>query len=348
MAPLVEPIPTPGGCGHPRPLANRLEISKLRSVARHQPDHFDTAMTSFPLPRKLLSGGGGEKHQYRFAFWKVHPTCVALWVQGREAHRQDTYIGILDTDTWVLYVVPCFGIEPREARRIGLIRNTEVVDGGVEIRLREKLAKHEDLPNDTQLVSGSTARESDTARTATWGELKAVYGKHGVCIAPFSEGAARGGKGFDGISHSCLRLWVEEHITPKPALGDSASGTLSWWFRALGFAIQRDDLSYIVRFSSTLNQGAGQNPSHAMFVGQDAHAAKPVASGETRDPRDMPKEWAQAIVLTLSHDLHLGAFRNPDREERNFDDPRDRSTGKSFGRMLARNDTETTKFKRLT
>ena len=54
-----------------------------------------------------------------------------------------------------------------------------------------------------------------------------------------------------------------------------------------------------------------------------------------RDPRDLPKQWAQKVVETLARDLHLSYFQ-PENDKDFFD------------RMLARGDDQTTKFKRIT
>jgi hypothetical protein len=83
------------------------------------------------------------------------------------------------------------------------------------------------------------------------------------------------------------------------------------------------------------------NGSGDTFTGR-ADAAK----GEGRESRDMPKEWAQRLVIALAKDLHVGYFP---QEAPRPSDPKDRTKeGKFFGRMVSRGEAETTKYKRLT
>jgi hypothetical protein len=193
-------------------------------------------------------------------------------------------------------------------------------------RIKTRLNDY-DIPNDLTLVSGSTSAERDAARTFTWAQVKGVYGDHGVCLVLFEQVAS----GFDGKSHQALKRWVERYISPAPA-GD-------WYDRALGFAIQRDELGYYVRFSSSLNlkQGMAGSDTFAVRVDPNQQAG--------RETRDLPKQWAQRLVAALASDLHAGYFP---QEEPNAADPKDRTqSGKFFGRMVSRGENETTKYKRL-
>jgi len=58
--------------------------------------------------------------------------------------------------------------------------------------------------------------------------------------------------GLMGNSHPSLGYWIKnnENIDPKP-------GGAGWLRTALGFAIQRDNAGYYVRFASGFNQTPG-------------------------------------------------------------------------------------------
>jgi hypothetical protein len=223
--------------------------------------------------------------------WRVHPVCQAIWAGNRDQSRNDTFVGLIDTDTWMTYLAPTFGVTPEECdRRLG-----GKVQGGERLRLlRDRLSRFQNLPADLKLVASSTSKEADNARTLEWKEVNRVYGQ-GACLVPFKDD----GRGFDGNSHPCLTYWVKYHISPAPA-GD-------WMMRALGFAIQRDKAGYFVRFASGYNQGAGSlvnNPTKSTVFADRAHAAKDSA----REARDLPKEWAEELVRVLARDLHMGCF----------------------------------------
>jgi hypothetical protein len=318
------------------------------------------AHVAFPLPRKLFTGADGQSRLARNEMlqWTVHPACIALWASNKASGRQDTFIGMIDTDTWKIYAAPCFGITANEALlklgrpgrlRMALSANEQhrrgyskaerkqipetdslfMADVKFLNAIKEQLDDHHDLPDDLVLVSGSTSTERDATRTFPWSTIKAVYGPHGACLVLFEKVAS----GFDGKSHQALNRWVGKYTTPKPAD--------NWYSRALGFAIHRDALGYYVRFSSTLNLKPGMSGSGNTFT-----ARADEAKGEGRESRDMPKEWAQRLVIALANDLHVGYFP---QEAPLPSDRKDRTKeGKFFGRMVSRGEAETTKYKRLT
>jgi hypothetical protein len=195
------------------------------------------------------------------------------------------------------------------------------------MRLRDRLTKFENLPDDLELVSGSTSIEADAARTLKWSDVKPIYDK-GACLVPWH----REKDGFDGNSHPSLGYWIKnnENIDPKPGSG--------WQRTALGFAIQRDNAGYYVRFASGYNQGPGSQISdqkkNTVFAPRSA-TGQAKKLDETRELRDLPKEWAQVLVAILARDLHQGYF-TPEPGEKFFD------------RITSRNEHETTKLKRLT
>lgn len=316
---------------------------------------------AFPLPRKLFTdpSTNGAALRNRALHWHVHPTCIDLWRRNKERGRQDTFIGLIDTDTWTIYAAPCFGVTGEEGLlklpRILQIRKAEaaahvermnydkdrrkatpltdtMLSGATfetsELRktVKERLDVH-DVPDDLVLVSGSTSAEADAARELSWSEVKGVYGPHGACLVLFEQAKL----GFDGKSHQAMKRWVDNHVSPRPAP--------DWWSRALGFAIQRDKVGYYVRFSSTLNLNQGMNQ------GSTFNARVNPADQDGRETRDMPKQWAQRLVLALANDLHVGYFPE---ETPNAADHKDRTQpGKFFGRMVSRGEHETTKYKRI-
>ncbi len=280
-----------------------------------------------PLKRKLLGKSAEARAlQAQFHLWKLEPFCKLLWTANRRRGRTDTFIGLMDTDTWTLYLAPCFGVTADECQaKFG--RSADNKDGAL-LALREKLTKFEALHDDLEVVSASPAVEVDETRKHRWSEVKGVYGK-GACLVPFY----RSKPGFDGNSHPTLGLWIRNStdIAPKPA-GD-------WLYRALGFAIQRDKEGYYVRFGSGFNHGAGSqvtDPNRSTVFSSRSVSGIFDELDKKRDPRDLPKQWAEKLVEILARDLHMGYITPDDPSEKFFD------------RMIARGDDQTSKFKRLT
>lgn len=266
----------------------------------------------------------------------------------------------MDTDILTIYLAPCFGVSGREAvsKIMGLSRNEmkgieragarEIKtwqkdnrkattkddlllmnfggEGSFVTEVRKRLAACL-VPDDLEVFAGSTSREKDAARSFTWADVKRIYGDCGACLVLIEQQK----KGFDGKSHQACSAWVRAVLRPQPAE--------SWFQRALGFAIQRDRQGYYVRFSSTLNQKLGQGGA-ATFVARDD-----VEKKSSREPRDLPKEWSMQLLSVLSRDLKMAYH---DFEAPRPRDRRDRTAAnKLFGRMVSRNETETTKFKSL-
>ncbi len=281
---------------------------------------------SQPLPRKLLGNTAeAQALQAQFGLWKVDSYCKLLWLTNKFRRRRDTFIGLMDTDTWTLYLAPCFGVTADECERC--FGKSATNKDGTLLELRVRLATFDRLPDDLQVVASSPAIEDDGTRQYRWSEIRGVYGK-GVCLVPFY----RSKPGFDGNSHPTLGLWIKHSndITSKPAQ--------DWLFRALGFAIQLDNLGYYVRFGSGFNHGAGSqvsDPDKSTVFARRSIKGQLDELDKKRDPRDLPKQWAQKLVEVLARDLHMSYFQP--QSDKDF-----------FDRMLARGDNQTTKFKRLT
>jgi hypothetical protein len=289
--------------------------------------------------------------------WSVAPFCAALWAANKASRRSDTFIGIIDTDTWTIYLAPCFGVTADEALAKlvpddtlanakeqasttrhgpgwGVISRLKTPKSDTIINIHAVLNPVKarldicNVPDDLKLVASSTSREKDTQHVFTWAVIKGVYGPRGACLVLFEDSKL----GFDGKSHQAVKRWVEQHnVIAHPAAG--------WYSRALGFAIQRDKLGYYVRFSSTLNKKQG-------MAGGDTFAGRVVPGKQAgREARDLPKEWAEKLVTILARDLHMGCFAvQPPNPKDKFD-----STGRNkyFGRMVSRGEGETTKYKRI-
>jgi hypothetical protein len=283
----------------------------------------------FPLPRKIKTDMSPDAIALRTQtrHWRVHPVCQAIWNTNRELSRNDTFVGLIDTETWVTYLAPTFGVTPDEcARSLG-----GKVTGGPPLRdLRERLAKFHKLPDSLSLVAASTSKQADDALRVTWREVKSVYGT-GACLVAFKDD----GKGFDGNSHPSLGTWVRFNIRDRPAAG--------WIMTALGFAIQRDLAGYFVRFASGFNQGAGSQVDRRDKSTVFADRNKP-ALDRLREPRDLPQEWAEELVRILARDLDMGYFPT---EPQSFL-PGDRTKPNAFfGKMVSRNESQVTKYKRI-
>lgn len=287
-------------------------------------------MATTGLPRKLLTGKGEQVGalQAQFSQWHVDPYCYRLWLANRMRRRRDTFIGLMDTMTWTLYIAPCFGVTPDECQaKLGASADKL---NAVLGNLRVRLTKFENVPDNLQLVSGSTSIESDAARTLTWGEIKPIYGP-GACLVPWS----RDKKGFDGHSHATMLAWIKHNpnINPKPGEG--------WAAKALGFAIQRDAEGYYVRFSSGFNQAPQSNIADAtknVVFAERSSRGKLLQLDKSHELRDLPKEWAMKMVEILARDLHMG-YHRPTLAD--YTDP-------FFERMVSRGEHQTSKFKRLT
>jgi hypothetical protein len=279
------------------------------------------------FPRKLLTGGGPEETALRVDFnkWHVDPYCCLLWTSNRLRGRGDTFIGLLDTQSWTLYIAPCFGVTRREWQT-----KLHLADPPLH-QLRMRFATCQDLPDDLVVVSGSTSVEADAARSLTWGDIRVISGR-GACLVPWMDDDRK----FDGHSHRVMALWIDNNpnINSKP--GENWQGT------ALGFAIQRDREGYYVRFASGYNQypwGAPREGDVNIRFAERSSHGKLLGYDEDRELRDLPKEWAMKFVEILARDLHLGRFPPPS--------PLDYSEA-YFAKLVSRGEHALSKYKRLT
>jgi hypothetical protein len=140
------------------------------------------------------------------------------------------------------------------------------------------------------------------------GVLDAAYGVGNVCYVELDPA-----KGFDGNSHKSLFRWI---TSSRDTLG--IDGTVTW-DKLLGFAIQRDNDGYYIRFASTLNERPGQYGEDPTFVqrqiAEQAHILGCIPWGirmvdappnPQREPRDLPMQWSRFVEEVLSRDLKLG------------------------------------------
>jgi hypothetical protein len=243
---------------------------------------------AFPLPRKISPD---ITEQLRVAHVNAH--CSGIWTAGRVGGRQDTFIGLINSEDWSFYLAPCFGVDPG------------VVDGGSKAVTANLIATG-NFPGTTDVKSNSTSASDATMVTVKKSVLEAVYGAGNVCYAELDPV-----KGFDGQSHKSLYRWINVN---KATLGVSGAVT---WEKLLGFAIQRDNDSYYIRFASTLNEHPGQSGESPTFVKKEIEqqifflgcipwGTKTVdASNPAREPRDLPKEWSRFVETVLARDLGL-------------------------------------------
>ncbi|MEZ2347822.1 hypothetical protein [Terriglobus sp. RCC_193] len=244
-----------------------------------------SAATIFPLPRdpkELLGPGAGTT--------RVAPACINLWQTTLRSGRLDTFIGIIDTQKWICYLAPCFGIvvsNPKETFK-QLVDFYNAVRDGV-------------FPPDTPCMANSTSAADKTMVGTPKSELDHIYGAHGVCFVPLDKPS------FDGYSHKAMHRWVVRYCD------DSVK-----WERCLGFAIQRDATGYYIRHASTLNEFPGQmresiiptfQPIKPLMVPNYVCCCIPWGQvpyvDKTIEPRDLPTEWARLLEGVLERDLGI-------------------------------------------
>jgi hypothetical protein len=283
----------------------------------------------FPLPRKLKTSAWPAAAELRrsIALWRVHEDCKQLWQINKRQNRRDTFVGLVDTDTWVIYLAPTFGVPLFDSKNfLGVSTSyTDPIKGpmrdeipGRELSiLRRRLANFEALPDHLTVLKASTSKEADNATEVPLKEVTAAYDK-GACLVAF-----RDKNGFDGNSHPSLIQWVAAQIRPRPAE--------SWDQRALGFAIQRDNAGYFVRFASGYNQGAGSLVTKEWSTVFHARAHQHL--DKEHEPRDLPKEWSEVLTEVLARELEMGRF--PLEEG-------------ARGRLISRGESITSKYTRLT
>jgi hypothetical protein len=257
------------------------------------------------LPRKI---DDSNRDQLRVA--RVNARCAAIWNAGRTGGRQDTFIGLIDTETWTFFIAPCFGVDQG------------VVDSGSPAATARDIAIG-NFPGTTDVKSNSTSARDATMVTVQKSVLDGVYGAGGVCYAELDPV-----KGFDGSSHKSLFRWIN-NSTHALGLGGAVN-----WFKLLGFAIQKDNDGYYIRFASTLNEGPGQQPSDdsptfakkpdkvvpRVILGCIPAGTKTVSGvNPNREPRDLPKSWSLFVETILARDLGLSLISRESIQSRNED-----------------------------
>jgi hypothetical protein len=227
---------------------------------------------AFPLPRKITPD---VPKPLRTAH--VDAYCASIWRTGRNKGRGDTFIGLIDTVNWTFYLAPCFGID------------AGVVDSGEPAATASLIAKGE-FPDTTDVKSNSTSARDATMVTVKKSALESVYGAGNVCYTELDPQ-----KGFDGQSHKALYRWIKNN--DRIGVRDGVD-----WFKLLGFAIQKDNDGYYMRFASTLNEHPGQTSKYFSFV-------KKENPKEGRESRDLPKDWSRFVEEVLGRDLGLALIK---------------------------------------
>jgi hypothetical protein len=243
------------------------------------------------LPRKL----------YRDLEWrrktleaKVHPLCVDLWLRGRAAGRNDSFIGLINSNNLLFFLAPCFGVDSD----VALVPKDSDDKHLPEAHLRpQKIARGEfDVGKRGSIIQATSAR----MKVQKWKKstIEDVYGAGNVCYVPL-KGEDFGTGNFDGWSHQALFRFLKNHA------GFALQG--NWWSEALGFAIQREpEVGYFIRYASRLNQLRGQlegDPFSARTKEREKHP--------TVDPRDLPGQWSRLCETILVRDLKLSLSNNP-------------------------------------
>lgn len=248
------------------------------------------ATVAFPLPRKTAT----LSDTLRLA--TVNDVCVDIWHRGRDGGRTDTFIGLINTNDWVFYLAPCFGVDDM----------SWVGEGDNKATIADKIARG-NFPGTTMVKANSTSSSDATMVAVRKSDLEAVYGAGNVCYAELDPV-----KGFDGNSHKSLNRWIRVNRARLE------SGDGDFWNRALGIAIQRDKDGYYMRFASTLNLHPGQCGENLTFepkmIEQQLYFLKCIPRGTrmvpdtrptTREDRDLPKQWSRFVEEVLARDLNL-------------------------------------------
>jgi hypothetical protein len=264
------------------------------------------------LPRKLYQS---YEWNFRALFAKVHSLCVAIWQSGRSAGRNDTFIGLINTNNMLFFLAPCFGVEEGVTRIETAKEKEDARDLGEAHVLAEKIARGQFSGRRGFVVSSSTSAQSADVKQWTKSEIERVYGPGNVCYVQLKQGEDFRHAKFDGQSHKALFRFVNFHTFIEP------QG--NWWNKALGFAIQRDAVGYYIRYASTLNERIGQYQGDTF---EPRKTARP-----DREPRDLPGQWARFCERILVRDLKLSLSVEPGE----------------FGRMVSRDEHQTTKFSRF-
>jgi hypothetical protein len=255
----------------------------------------------------------------------VEPDCVKAWARMKALGRTDSFIGLTDTTSWIFYLAPCAGVDASEATLTALSKTLS------ETAFLEAVARGDF--SDTPVLFGNTAAAAGRfSKQTLWkSALDTQYGAGAVCYVPL-EHTQYAGSNFDGQSHkSCFR-WAKQRFGLPGAA----------WNQVLGWAIQKDNGGYYLRFASALNERWGQGGSRTFTERQQrpdkidlakAGDWHPHASAQQakKEPRDLPKTWAQFFERVLARDLGLTLQDAAARHER----------------MTARDENKTTKLRRF-
>ena len=253
------------------------------------------------LPRKI-----DESNIDQLSTAHVNAHCAGIWNAGRHAGRQDTFIGIIDSETWTFFLAPCFGID-----------QGAVNSGDVQSTLRDIAIGN--FPGTTDVKSNSTSARDAAMVVVKKSVLDIAYGAGNVCYAELDPV-----KGFDGNSHKSLFRWINN------SLGTLGVNKVNW-NKLLGFAIQKDNDGYYIRFASTLNLYPGQTASDTnttfakkpdkvvpkTILGCIPFGSKTISGvNPNREPRDLPKSWSLFVETVLARDLGLALISRENIQSR--------------------------------
>ena len=274
------------------------------------------------LPRRMHIWESGDEFKYGYARSTeaplleaartqshTHEACRNLWKIAQEERPGDAFIGIIDRKDWTFYAAPCFGIPKQTADRI--------FPGLAKYEVAEKINSGDiplSLPSDgsgrvmpeVKVVSSPTSSSPDLDRMVPLSDVLTTYGHKNACFVVLDEE----GK-FDGNSHKAMFAWIKEQC-----------GTDVVRERALGFAIQRDQSGYYLRYASSLNEREAQRVTETFRETREYRLRHP-----DREERDLPRDWARLAERVLARDLRLAVV--------------------SRGRIVARDDSKTSKITRV-
>jgi hypothetical protein len=279
---------------------------------------------------------------------RIHPDCVQAWGYMKGSDRTDSFIGITDISTWIFYMAPCAGVNANHP-------NIRALDH-LHAKVRMQRVASGEFPDDTPVMFGNTASASGkfAQDELPKSRLEGMYGagSRAICYVLLDEEQYLGSN-FDGKSHQACFYWAKA----KYNLGFNIfSDSL------LGWAIQKDNNGYFLRFASSLNECWGQGfvnpdgtrsgqktftdritrPERKHVSPADPTVKKDLALGFRKEARDLPKTWAQFFERVVGRDLNLTLLKQHDSSSLAPKQPNDR-----FDRMTARDEGKTTKLRRF-
>jgi hypothetical protein len=278
----------------------------------------------------------------------IHPHCVPAWGHMKYSGRTDSFIGITDISTCIFYMAPCAGVNADHP-------NIRALDN-LHPKVRMQKVASGEFPDDTPVMFGNTASASSsfTKDELPKSRLEGMYGSgsRAICYV-LLEKEQYSDSNFDGKSHQACFYWAKS----KYNLGSNIFSDY-----LLGWAIQKDNTGYFLRFASSLNECWGQG-----FVNPDgtrsgqktftdrvtrpekkhAHPTAPttptdLAPARRKEARDLPKTWAQFFERVIKRDLNLTLLKEHDGGGLALLQEKDR-----YDRMKARDEGKTTKLRRF-